>query len=678
MNKLFLTIFACLLLLYIYQNRRKTFLYRKDEIEMQIVKPLTPKMLRMFKNDLGYTKGAQHCHSQNSMDDAITTEREICDVAVELGAKAAFISDHGTAMGWDDFDEAAKKVNAKLTEQGIDRKIKPIFGVEAYYLDDVTQMKSHLVLYAMNERGLYKIRMALSRGVIIANPRDEENGFNCLTDETLEYLKGGDVIATSACIQGVIGSIVMYNNKLNTKIERLEDEINAFADSLSIYEESQRVFDEANERLSILKAEVSEAKAASKKSFTSKQKQLDGMKKKLEKAKAAFDKFLADGKDASAKSVRVALAQLEVVVEDSDEFQNGIEEAEMKYNQRAAQLRSEAAKTKEMADTLDAKTTAMEKAKTERAEAKAALDAVAKDVAKVENKRAKIEEFTAQKLTREQSQELVLKRLAKMKEIFGDNFYMEVQNHGLDLEAIIYPWVAKVAKKHKIPLIAANDAHMARNTTDDMSARQIRRSCRFKRWEEIEEDFCEYYIKNDLELAAALYQILPEDMVIEAMTNVAKVVDSCNAVIAKESHAPKAKLPNVKDEIIRIARANIARKYGAAWSKEHEERFAYEIGIIDSMGFNDYFYITWDILNVARLIGGLSYEKLDELKSKMGGMNLDELMVYLNQFSTEPNISVGLGRGSGAGSIVCFLLGITNIDPFKYDLLFERKKDCVH
>ena len=59
-------------------------------------------------------------------------------------------------------------------------------------------------------------------------------------------------------------------------------------------------------------------------------------------------------------------------------------------------------------------------------------------------------------------------------------------------------------------------------------------------------------------------------------------------------------------------------------------------------------------------------------------MTLDELMAFIKKNNTEPNISVGLGRGSGAGSLVCYLLGITNINPFKYDLLFERKKDCVH
>ena len=72
---------------------------------MKIIKQLTPKMQKMFSDDLRFTKGASHCHTHNSVDDATSTEKDVCAVAIEYGADAAFISDHGTAMGWDDFDE---------------------------------------------------------------------------------------------------------------------------------------------------------------------------------------------------------------------------------------------------------------------------------------------------------------------------------------------------------------------------------------------------------------------------------------------------------------------------------------------------------------------------------------------------------------------------------------------
>lgn len=625
---------------------------------MNIINKLTEKMEQMFQNDLRFTKGAAHCHSANSLDDGCQKEIDICKVAKEYGAEAAFISDHGTAMGWDDFDEAAEKVG-----------VRPIFGIEAYYLDDVTNMKSHLVLYAKNEEGIKQICKAMSRGHIL------DDGRTCLTDETLEMLKGGNIIATSACIAGVLGSMIIYNNRIDEKVDKLQVEIEGFADSLAIYEEAKMRHDEYSEKWSIAKTAMQEAKSASKKSFTGKQKQVDGMKKKLDKAIAAFDKYLEDPSAKNAKSVKVALSQFEITVEDDDEFQEGIELATTNYNRRVAQLKSEMNQAKELAETLEEKTKAVDDAKAEKDAAKADLDAVAKDVAKVETKTAKIEELSSQKLTKEQTTELFEKRLAKMLEVFGKDFYIEVQNHGLDMEKSIYQWLTRVAKNRKLPLIAANDAHVARNHPDDVAARQIRKSCRWKKWDEPTPDETEYYIKTDRELAEALYQILPEDAVIEAMTNVAKVVDLCQATIVKGSHAPKAKgVEDVKAEMVRIARENIGRKYGNEWSPKHEERFDYEVSIIDSMGFNDYFVITWDILNIARQIGGLSYEKLDELKSIMDDMSLDELMAYLKEFDTEINLSVGLGRGSGAGSLVCYLLGITNIDPFKYDLLFERER----
>ena len=622
---------------------------------MEIVRQLTDKMKQLFQEDLRFTKGAQHCHTQNSLDDGFQTEADLCRVALENGAEVAFISDHGTAMGWDDFDEAAKKIG-----------IKPVFGIEAYYLDDVTNMKSHLVLYAMNNEGMRQIQLAMSRGVII------EDGRTCLNDETLEMLKGGNVVATSACINGVIGSIVLYNDRIDNKIEKLGYEIDEFADSLSIFEESKRMYDEADNQVSILRAEVSEAKAAAKKSFTGKQKQVESMRKKLEKAKEVFDKFMEDSNSRTERAVKTALAQLEVVVEDSDEFQEGIELAEMKYNQRVAQIKSEMEATAAIAKTLDEKTKLWEEAKERKSKFKAELDSVAKDVAKAENKQAKIEELDKQKLTKEQAMELYKKRLNKMLEVFGENFFIEIQNHGLDLERTIYRWMVRIARESNIPIIAANDAHVARNSNDDVAARQIRKSCRWKKWDTPQEDDTEYYIKNDRELALALYQIFPEDVVIEAMSNVSKLVSMCNATIVTESHAPKAKVENPKEEMVRVARQNIFNKYGTDWGQEHEDRFNYEVSIIDSMGFNDYFVITWDILNVARIIGGLSYEKLDELKRIMNDMTLEELLDYINKHNTEVNISVGLGRGSGAGSLVCYLLGITNIDPFKYDLLFER------
>ena len=234
---------------------------------MKIIKKLTARMEQMFQNDLRFTKGAAHCHSVNSLDDGCQTELDMCKVSKELGAEVAFISDHGTAMGWDDFDEAAEKVG-----------IRPIFGIEAYYLDDVTKMNSHLVLYAKNDEGLKQICKAMSRGHIL------DDGRTVLTDETLDMLKGGNVVATSACIAGVLGSMIIYNDRLDRRVQKLQNEIEAFADSLAIHQEVSMRHKDLTERWMVAKSEMSESKKASTKSFTAKEKTMAKLKEKLDKA----------------------------------------------------------------------------------------------------------------------------------------------------------------------------------------------------------------------------------------------------------------------------------------------------------------------------------------------------------------------------------------------------------
>ena len=631
-------------------------------------KELTQKMLRLFGEDLKFTKGALHCHTQNSIDDGFATEMDVCKVAATLGAEAAIISDHGTAMGWDDFDDAAKKVSEQTTKQ-----IKAIFGIEAYYLDDVTNAYSHLVLYAKNNAGLKQLQKMLSRSKVV----DAKFGGDileicCLTDETLEMLRGGNIIATSACINGVFGSIVLHNEKLNNKIHKHQAYIEKMAPAQKAYDEAKTAYEQSVHDLSVINAEWSEAKKAKKQSFAGKQKRLESMQKKLDKAVMAFDKFLEDGSAASEKSVKTALNQMEIIVDCVDDFQDAIDTAKQRFAEQKNRLASEMQECQMRASNCDVLAKKAADAKEMKAKYKAYFDNISKDIAKIDNRKEKIAELEEMKLSKKQSQELFQKRLKQMMNIFGENFYMEVQNHGLEMEKTIYQWLVKVAHKNKIPLIAANDAHMAYGNQNDIDGRQIRMSCRFKKWNEEREDATEYYIKNDRELAEALFQIMSEKDVIEAMTNVSKVIDMCNATIQKESHPPKAiDMESPKAFLEQTARAAIAHKYNQ-WTTEQEDRLVYELGIIDSMGFNDYFCVVYDIIDIGRRVGGLSYQRLDELKSTMNDMTMDELLSYIDCFNTEPNLSVGLGRGSGAGSLVCYLLGITNIDPFKYDLLFER------
>lgn len=605
---------------------------------------------------------ALHCHTENSMQDGVQKVPEMVAKCASYGAQKVCITDHGRMMAADELTEATSK----------NQSILPMYGVEAYLRDPLTNRRAHLVLYAKDNIGFQQLTLALARGEF------NEDGEATFNDADLEMLKGGHIIATSACIDGVLGSIKMYNKRLDRKAAEWAEKQVEFQSAVEDYKAAAKVQQNMDAQWNLAKKELSDAKKASKTSFVAKRKNLNSRRAKLDKAQAAFDKYVADGTDKAEKSVRTALAYFEMTPESVDEFEDCLERIAAQLNQTEARIDAEELAVKELADKIPELEAKVAVAKTDLDAAKEAAAKLAKQADKFNQIQTKIDEFLSQKLTDEVAQQHFRKRLKLMTDTFPGDFYIEVQNHGMEDEAEIFPWLYKVARHCNIPLVAANDAHVTNNTDDDFTLRQIRRSCRFNKWEDVHDSDRELYIKTDRELAYALLQILPEDAVIEAMDNVGKIVEACNVSLKKESHAPKAAVEDVTQLVTDMARSNIQAKYGSAWSDKHEERLKYEMSIISSMGFSDYFYITQDILNVARQIGALSYEKLDELKTKMDNMSMDELMAYLAQYGTETNLSVGLGRGSGAGSIVCYLLGITNIDPFKYDLLFEREKDCVH
>ena len=102
------------------------------------------------------------------------------------------------------------------------------------------------------------------------------------------------------------------------------------------------------------------------------------------------------------------------------------------------------------------------------------------------------------------------------------------------------------------------------------------------------------------------------------------------------------------------------------------KRAEYELDIILSMGFADYFLIVSDFLKVGAAIGHMPDDRLEELRSRMKEMSKDEMLEFIGQDLSYPGLTVGLGRGSGAGSLIAYALQITNLEPTQYGLLFER------
>lgn len=245
------------------------------------------------------------------------------------------------------------------------------------------------------------------------------------------------------------------------------------------------------------------------------------------------------------------------------------------------------------------------------------------------------------------------KRALEFEALFGKgNFYIELQYHGIDIEFTVMPQLALIAEELDIPLVAANDVHTATNSEVDLKSRQIMRSLRFNKWEERNVGDDQLYVKTDEELEKSLSQILRPETVKKAMDGIGEMFSKCNVEIKQENHYPifKSEIKG-EDAVARLRRLcieGIEWRYPKreGWTKEHEERMEYELSIITELGFCDYLCIVEDFLRYGRKLGTANEEGV--------------------------GLGVGPGRGSAAGSLVCYLTGITGIDPMKYGLIFER------
>ena len=247
------------------------------------------------------------------------------------------------------------------------------------------------------------------------------------------------------------------------------------------------------------------------------------------------------------------------------------------------------------------------------------------------------------------------------KVIFGKDFYVELQYHGIDREAYAMPLLYKCAKTLEIPTIITNDVHMA--TKDDLQKRLLNRNAAILSgtWLPAMTGDKELYFKTEEEKKAMLSKILPDDVIEESIENVNRIAEECNVTSLSESkHYPKYRnatnclrelateghtviVNDLTGDKIELSsdRIGIKARFGDVWNKTCNDRFEYELSVIEKMGFSSYFLFIADII----------------LKCKTMRENATD---------------IGPGRGSGAGSIVCFLCGITEINPMKNGLLFER------
>ncbi len=227
----------------------------------------------------------------------------------------------------------------------------------------------------------------------------------------------------------------------------------------------------------------------------------------------------------------------------------------------------------------------------------------------------------------------------EMREQFGaENYFLELQNHGLPEDEEVSAGILRLHKETGIPLVVTNDAHYIRREDaamqDTLMAIQMGKTVDDPTRMKFETQ--EFYVKSEAEMAA-LFPEWPE-----AVENTAKIAERCSVEFEfGKYHLPEFKLPEGwSDETAYFeyqCYEGFKRRYGEG-SEEYRQRLEYEMGVIKSMGFVAYFLIVADFINYAK----------------------------------DNGIPVGPGRGSGAGSMVAYCMNITNVDPMKYALVFER------
>lgn len=226
---------------------------------------------------------------------------------------------------------------------------------------------------------------------------------------------------------------------------------------------------------------------------------------------------------------------------------------------------------------------------------------------------------------------------ARLQSIFHGDFYIELQNHGIPEQQQVLPGLRRIAKELSIKTVATNDIHYVER--GDAEAQDVLLCIQTQRFVDetnrMRMQTDEFFVKSEEEMRLAL----PDDA--DAIANTREIADKCNVQIAfGVRRMPSFSAPDGMDNeayLRKLCNEGLARKYPNA-DDAIRARLDYELSVVSHMGFVDYFLIVWDFIHFAKSNG----------------------------------IMVGPGRGSGAGSLAVYCLDITDIDPIRYNLLFER------
>ncbi len=446
-----------------------------------------------------YAETQLHCHTDyGSPKDSVLRVDDYVRVNKALHTDSASVTDHGTMYGiplaYDEFQR---------------NKMKLIVGLEAYLCDDVedrnmkTHTRLHLIMYAKDNIGY----QGLSDLVTASNYRILETkggSFPCVSKKMLEDLCApgkkyhGHVIATSACVGGVLAGIG-YANETNQK------------------------------NLEVIKKRIDKLKWLLDSHKT--------MNAELQSSIAAFQEHSKAGSQEESNRISAVLKNIKKHPEDySEEEKAAVEKESETIAQLRAQLPSEKKmvreKEKQLNRIIDMIQKEVDKIFDDPAEM---MQNVAAFLQEQETEAASI---TTRIVPEDQYLSFIKKEMLYYRDLFGaDCWYTELQYHGIPEEAKFMPMLAKVSIENKVPVVAANDAHMA--TKDMLMARKAINALRFNQWDDPRDGDSELYLKTDGELFQALCKIVPKQVAGSAMLNRRCISDVCNVTFEKVPHYPK-------------------------------------------------------------------------------------------------------------------------------------------
>jgi len=552
-----------------------------------------------------------HLHSMDRFDSQNDPER-VCERLKEMDAKGFVLTQHGVLSGVEPMRKAAEKAGLKFSE-----------GCELYVSSGTE--KAHLICIALNDTGAHSLEKLVSDS-------QDENGYAVTTDEILAKYFGpgaeghGQAVFTSACINGVIAKELRKNELLLKKITKAKAKLDQKQYSEKEHDAAKTELVMIGKQLENAIAARDEAKKAAEKKFAAKEKKLETMKNSADPNAAAFeDQLNKEKKEAEAAKEKLP-----------------------KEKERVQALQKQERDAKRALKEFDAAAVETGMIRTE-------IDELKKSIKQTDMLERDAEEKTEY-----------------YRSLFGEDcFYMEIQNHGIELEAEIYPTLARIARKLHVPIVASNDVHTVGNSSEELLQRRTMRALRFQSYQEDAEGDDQLYIKSDEEMESWLKRILPDDVVKEGIQNIRTIFDRCHMEWKTEKHYPAFKSDSKKsaEELLDDAvKAGIHWRFPNGLDDEHRERLTKELAIIKKMGYANYHLVVKDYIAYGRLLAAVPDEKIEAAP-----LSIAALKKQIRENGWVSNgITIGPGRGSAVGSLVCYLLGITNLDPIPFGLLFER------